>query len=80
MFHANGRSLFSLDDTAAMSRPKLYVFSAFIIGAAYARQFRTFPDLAEKLKMEVTDHGCAGGLILTRYAACSALHLALILR
>lgn len=32
----------------------LYTFSTHI-GAAYAKQFRTFPDLAEKLKMDV--HG-----------------------
>jgi transcriptional regulator with XRE-family HTH domain len=31
-----------------------YQFSTQI-GAACARQFRTFPDLAEKLKMDVTD-------------------------
>jgi hypothetical protein len=43
-----------------MPLPKLYVFSAFIIGAAYARQFRTFPDLAGKLEMHVTDQGRRG--------------------
>jgi hypothetical protein len=32
--------------------PKLYVFST-TIGAACARQFRTFQDLAEVLKMDV---------------------------
>ncbi len=37
-----------------MPEPKLYVFST-TIGAACAKQFRTFPDLAEKLKMDVTD-------------------------
>jgi hypothetical protein len=34
-------------------QPKLYSFST-TIGAACAKQFRTFPDLAEKLKMDVT--------------------------
>jgi hypothetical protein len=33
--------------------PKLYPFSTFV-GAACANQFRTFADLAEKLKMDVT--------------------------
>jgi ribosome-binding protein aMBF1 (putative translation factor) len=37
-----------------MTEPKLYQFSTHI-GAACAKQFRTFPDLAEKLKMDVTD-------------------------
>jgi hypothetical protein len=37
-----------------MPEPKLYQFSTFI-GATCAKQFRTFPDLAEKLKMDVTD-------------------------
>lgn len=37
-----------------MPEPKLYLFSTFI-GAAWAKQFRTFSDLAEKLKMDVTD-------------------------
>jgi hypothetical protein len=37
-----------------MPEPKLYQFSTFI-GAACAKQFRTLPDLAEKLKMDVTD-------------------------
>jgi ribosome-binding protein aMBF1 (putative translation factor) len=33
---------------------KPYEFSTHI-GAACTRQFRTFPDLAEKLKIDVTD-------------------------
>jgi transcriptional regulator with XRE-family HTH domain len=37
-----------------MLEPKLYSFSTHI-GAACAKQFRTFPDLAEKLGMDVTD-------------------------
>jgi hypothetical protein len=37
-----------------MSEPKLYSFSTHV-GAACAKQFRTFVDLAEKLKMDVTD-------------------------
>jgi hypothetical protein len=37
-----------------MAEPKLYQFSTHI-GAACAKQFRTFPDLAEKLNMPVTD-------------------------
>ena len=37
-----------------MPEPKLYPFSTHI-GAAAAKQFRTFRDLAEKLKMPVTD-------------------------
>jgi ribosome-binding protein aMBF1 (putative translation factor) len=37
-----------------MPEPKLYQFSTHI-GAACASQFRTFQDLAEKLKMDVTD-------------------------
>lgn len=39
---------------SAMPEPKLYAFSTHI-GAACAKQFRTFADLAEKLKMDVTD-------------------------
>jgi transcriptional regulator with XRE-family HTH domain len=38
-----------------MPQPMLYQFSAFIIGAAYAKQIPTFADLAEKLGMDVTD-------------------------
>jgi hypothetical protein len=37
-----------------MPEPKLHQFSTHI-GAACAKQFRTFPDLAEKLNMPVTD-------------------------
>jgi hypothetical protein len=37
-----------------MPEPKLYQFSTHL-GAACAKQFRTFADLAEKLKMDVTD-------------------------
>jgi ribosome-binding protein aMBF1 (putative translation factor) len=37
-----------------MPEPKLYAFSTHI-GTACAKQFRTFPDLAEKLNMPVTD-------------------------
>jgi hypothetical protein len=37
-----------------MPEPKLYSFSTHI-GAACAKQFRTFADLAEKLNMDVTD-------------------------
>jgi ribosome-binding protein aMBF1 (putative translation factor) len=37
-----------------MPEPKLYQFSTHV-GAACASQFRTFQDLAEKLKMDVTD-------------------------
>jgi ribosome-binding protein aMBF1 (putative translation factor) len=37
-----------------MPEPKLYQFSTHI-GAACAKQMRTFADLAEKLKMDVTD-------------------------
>ena len=37
-----------------MTEPKLYQFSTHI-GATCAKEFRTFPDLAEKLKMDVTD-------------------------
>jgi hypothetical protein len=37
-----------------MPDPKLYQFSTHI-GAAYAKQFCTIADLAEKLKMDVTD-------------------------
>jgi hypothetical protein len=40
--------------TAAMPEPKLYSFSTHV-GAACAKQFRTFQDLAEKLKMDVHD-------------------------
>jgi transcriptional regulator with XRE-family HTH domain len=40
--------------TAAMPQPKLYAFSTHI-GAACAKQFRSFADLAEKLKMDVTE-------------------------
>jgi hypothetical protein len=36
-----------------MPGPKRYQFSTHI--ATCARQFRTFPDLAEKLRMDVTD-------------------------
>jgi hypothetical protein len=36
-----------------MPEPKLYSFSTHI-GAACAKQFRTIGDLAEKLKMDVT--------------------------
>jgi hypothetical protein len=38
-----------------MPEPKLYPQFSTFIGAACAKQFRTFPDLAEKLKMDVTD-------------------------
>jgi transcriptional regulator with XRE-family HTH domain len=38
-----------------MPLTKLYGFSAFIIGAAYAKQIPTFADLAEKLEMDVRD-------------------------
>jgi transcriptional regulator with XRE-family HTH domain len=38
----------------AMPQLKLYVFSV-TVGAASTRQFRTFQDLAEKLKMDVTE-------------------------
>jgi hypothetical protein len=37
-----------------MPEPKLYSFSTHI-GAACAKQFRRFADLAEKLGMDVTD-------------------------
>jgi hypothetical protein len=37
-----------------MPAPKLYEFSTHI-GASCARQFRTFQDLADKLKMDVHD-------------------------
>jgi transcriptional regulator with XRE-family HTH domain len=37
-----------------MPEPKLYSFSTHV-GAACAKQFRTFVDLAEKLKMDVSD-------------------------
>jgi transcriptional regulator with XRE-family HTH domain len=37
-----------------MPEPKLYSFSTHI-GAACAKQFRTFADLAEKLNMDVMD-------------------------
>jgi hypothetical protein len=37
-----------------MPEPKLYQFSAHI-GAACAKQFRTFADPAEKLKIPVED-------------------------
>jgi ribosome-binding protein aMBF1 (putative translation factor) len=37
-----------------MPEPKLYSFSTHI-GAACAKQFRTFQDLADKLKMDVAD-------------------------
>lgn len=37
-----------------MPEPKLYSFST-TIGAACAKQLRTFVDLAEKLKMDVVD-------------------------
>jgi ribosome-binding protein aMBF1 (putative translation factor) len=37
-----------------MPEPKLYQFSTFI-GAACNKKMRTFPDLAEKLKMDVVD-------------------------
>jgi hypothetical protein len=37
-----------------MPEPKLYAFSTHI-GAACNQQSRTFADLAEKLKMNVTD-------------------------
>jgi hypothetical protein len=40
--------------TRPMPEPKLYQFSTHI-GAACAKQFRNFPDLAEKLKMPLTD-------------------------
>ena len=40
--------------TAWMPAPKLYQFSTHI-GTDCAKQFRTFADLAEKLKMDVTD-------------------------
>jgi ribosome-binding protein aMBF1 (putative translation factor) len=40
--------------TSAMPEPKLHSFST-TIGAACAKQMRTFVDLAEKLKMDVTD-------------------------
>jgi hypothetical protein len=38
-----------------MPQPMLYQFSAFIIGAAYAKQIPTFADLAEKVGMDVHD-------------------------
>jgi ribosome-binding protein aMBF1 (putative translation factor) len=37
-----------------MPEPKLYQFPTQV-GAACAKNFRTFADLAEKLKMDVTD-------------------------
>jgi ribosome-binding protein aMBF1 (putative translation factor) len=37
-----------------MPEPKPYAFSTHI-GAACAKQMRTFQELAEKLKMDVTD-------------------------
>jgi ribosome-binding protein aMBF1 (putative translation factor) len=37
-----------------MAEPKLYQFSTHI-GSACAKQMRTYADLAEKLKMDVTD-------------------------
>jgi hypothetical protein len=40
--------------TAAMPQSP-YIFSAIIIGAAYATQIPTFADLAEKLGMDVRD-------------------------
>lgn len=37
-----------------MPEPKLYPFSTYI-GAACAKQFKTFAELADKLGMDVTD-------------------------
>jgi hypothetical protein len=65
MFPCEWSGPFFVGLSCAMQRRKLYVFFAFIIGAAYAKQFRTFVDLAEKLKMEVTDHGQPGAFFLS---------------
>jgi hypothetical protein len=54
----SGRGLFltryRTSSTAAMPEAKLYAFSP-TIGASCARQFISFQDLADKLKMDVHD-------------------------
>jgi hypothetical protein len=53
--HLNdSRDIHGPDYTAGMPEPKLYAFSTHI-GPACAKQMRTFADLAEKLKTDVTD-------------------------